>query len=478
MTDDPIGGSFGIFPSITICNNFPFSMDKINRLKLPTIDEFYTKVDKAAEAIGGSNRFLEGIKSIGGYFSYLGINNVKKVAHKKDELFLECKVILLEGYLNDYRNCTTTLLSRVDRYLHPDYFACYTIRPLYNESYSDGLTSLLLNGLQTVLHLKESGENLSFNGSKGAKFTVHQPDAWFNVKIHGHDVRPSSMTTAQIAGSADVKLEKPYGNCYNSSFIEPVKTLEGYNLMYSSSACYALCKLKAIAENCQCIDPYQLISPDHINKYRNYSLCHKLPDVITKESIEKFVNRLQCREREVLKAEKTCIPTCRPPCLRMVYKVDLGEGIWPDKRQVMSVYEGLILNKVFHKDYLDYYDIFKKWSTTKEPSDILLNKKNRLEKNLILLKFYWMSQTGYFSRIDQKVYDAADLFSQIGGILNLWTGITFILLVEIFEFLYRLFMLKTAKKAEERLGTSLQRTRTALNLIRTDKTRCTTGRRN
>lgn len=49
-----------------------------------------------------------------------------------------------------------------------------------------------------------------------------------------------------------------------------------------------------------------------------------------------------------------------------------------------------------------------------------------------------MSQTGYFSRADKAVYDSADLFSQIGGILNLWTGITFILLVEIFEFLYRL----------------------------------------
>lgn len=69
----------------------------------------------------------------------------------------------------------------------------------------------------------------------------------------------------------------------------------------------------------------------------------------------------------------------------MVYKVDIGEGVWPDKRQVMSVYEGLIFNKTSHKYYPEYEKIYKDWSKTRSANALPMGE-DKLEKNLILVR--------------------------------------------------------------------------------------------
>lgn len=91
------------------------------------------------------------------------------------------------------------------------------------------------------------------------------------------------------------------------------------------------------------------------------------------------------REKEIIKVEKSCISSCKPPCQKMVYKVDIGEGVWPDKRQVMSVYEGLIFNKTSHKYYPEYEKIYKDWSKTRSANALPMGE-DKLEKNLILVR--------------------------------------------------------------------------------------------
>ena len=415
-----------ISPKYTICNLSPLSTDKSRYDEISNLQNYFEKVINVTKCVGCPRILLAARRKLRralwtpwGYGQYIGQEAVKKVGHQKKDFIIDCKALIDDEVVYPSTPCDEIFVMMHD--LSTIYFNCYTLtykKNLHPDVRVKGVTLVVY--LDNPFHEDFSEfEHFDMLTGEGAIVAVNPGEDLPIMHLTGLDVAPGRHTTVRIRATERTRMDKPQGYCRKNmpaQFIQPYA--DKRKLEYSSNKCINMCLATAVARLCGCND---------------YSLLHVVP------AVGRFVANKSCADIRVgqtllfrwtacsahVKSEHrvACSKLCPLPCIEKIYRAEITSSRWPPfaKRQLL-------------------YDVMKSRGIIHESMpEQLLNQSVYTTNAYNFLKVsIRIDNLNHVEVEDKEKNTLAGFFSQLGGTLNLWTGITVFVLVEIIETLYRL----------------------------------------
>ena len=397
-----IGEVISLFPMVTICNLNPFvteysveylkNISEINNLTYNLVHKKDWKglIEQKHEMLTYANKHT------------LSDNIKKKFGYRINETILRCTFNLVNCNLNtdfdwiynaDYGNCFrfNTLkkdlklksVSRIGKHygLSLDLFVGYN-KTLYNSIFGEG-AHIFLNNQTDKLN-------------------------------DGIDISVGFQTNIGVNRLFVKKKEEPYSDCkrVNSSKSESifVKKLIETGEAYRQADCFDFCVKEYIFEKCNC-NHSESNHPDELID------CH------TKEELDCF-SKISKNMNQSFLEDGNCIKECPIECDSVQYQMTISQIDYPTEELAdLMKQDPIIRGKFNHSIPLTYKD---------------------LKKSLASLNIYY-DELGYKIIKELPAQYLLSLVSNIGGIIGLFLGISFVSVFEIFE----LFLLIAKKVYDE-----------------------------
>ena len=134
---------------------------------------------------------------------------------------------------------------------------------------------------------------------------------------------------------------------------------------------------------------------------------------------------------------------CRPRCSEVGYTYTVTESKWPAPKYYQSFLESEILDRTDRmelKAYTQLWDVMNSVNKT----DSSATNYNFIGENFARLNVYLRDLESFY-REQQVSYPLSNLFSDIGGTLGLWMGLSLLTLIELFQLMIRLGLVMCGK---------------------------------
>ena len=200
--------------------------------------------------------------------------------------------------------------------------------------------------------------------------------------------------------------------------------------MYS---CISACYQKAVEEECKCIMAFYGATATKVNLSET-PFCLDLSD-----EYDAIANRTECLHEVMATKYLECSEKeCHSPCKEYKYDKNSYSAKWPRKSQQIPFYYKYIEDF----SYEPKFEIFKTITQLHEKGNIsevnrLLHQSTIIEDNFLKLSVY-LSSIDVVTVSDHVGVTVYDLLAKIGGTLNLYSGISFILIVEVIDLIYNI----------------------------------------
>ena len=414
---------------ILLCNINPFSTASLNRtLELWTsyqkriLEWTSTDAEDSREEVISVNSIRqELLKGHSGFYQHIGSEEASELSHTWRSFVISCKVHFLDGVMEKSIPCAQGSI-RVERSMHKDYFNCYRIfgRETKSSRPATGMSFLLyIDDLHASI--KKSGLS-SENKGKGAILTIGERGTFLNPNTDGIEILPGYVSTIKFEPVHRKRLPKPHGGCVHRNSYEGHKddtsAHQAYKMTYTyiEEACLSACIEYNIIQTCKCKDvgQYGIL----LDVYKNISMCGD-----SNQGKEVFLDKMLCVQTWRSKFRKQCLVKCPPPCRDKIFdktvtylelsQEQIEEKLKQEKQRssVPGLYN-LDDDEVFHYE------------------------------NINRSKFVWVylkrEKTSYFVIEDTVGMTISDWLAKVGGAMNLWSGITVFVFVEIVDMLCRL----------------------------------------
>ncbi|GFT58735.1 FMRFamide-activated amiloride-sensitive sodium channel [Nephila pilipes] len=290
------------------------------------------------------------------------------------------------------------------------------------------------SGLDITLNL-EVPDYSPITSSIGARIVVHEANAQPEPEDYGFNINPGFETSVAIQQISMHRLPHPYRDrCYS---------YEGQSLRFprNQEDCIRKCIQSRNLHQCGCKDPF-------LPSAYSSNLC----DLLNKTSV--------CCLEEVMKSlSKGDTPCpCPLPCESTRFEMTISAAEWParsyynafmkdEEIPLPSPCENMI--RVEKTDFTDHNDSFSgsNFLPFLRSSFNMLNQKRNCinmcvdeEKQEYLSKKSQIAKLKVFyktleksSYIQEPMFQESELFSQLGGQLGLWLGISLVALFECIE---------------------------------------------
>lgn len=162
------------------------------------------------------------------------------------------------------------------------------------------------------------------------------------------------------------------------------------------------------------------------------------------------IRNLGCRgELRRNKAALAC--ACLEACESYTYKSSASSVPWPDEARQIALYRQLIAPRYPELEpFKVYQEIGDLMKTNKTEAFYRLRSIKLIENNFLQLNVFLARSTTIVHR-EHMITTFAQVTGDFGGILNLWTGISFVTVIQMVELLY---VLLGRKKASRRVPRS------------------------
>ena len=382
------------FPTVTICNVNPLTSKQAEQLieKISYVNTemnvsiFASTFDIFSSFIGYLNDFI-----------YLAQSNAFAHDISNDERkTLGNLPIILKCTFNE-QSCGSDQLK-----WHYDASMGNCLR--FNSGFELDLMRSLNSGRAGGLHLEliileaENKYVSLFSYSEGLRVFIHNSS--FDIReSEGVDVPLSKATNIAIKRTFVSKQASPYSDCvdidsYNSEF---VKFIKDSARTYRQIDCFDLCLQKKIIQSCGC---YEVRYP----RLYNHSTGCNIKDLY-------WCSRNVSQTFRTNQIDPECVAKCPLECDSVKYGLSLSSSTYPSKQNA------------------EFYAI-------KYPSYSYGLLKNRsVEMNI------YYSDLSYTLISESPKTSVIDLFSNIGGTMGLYIGVSFLSFVEIVEALLEIIFI-------------------------------------
>ena len=341
-----------VIPTITLCNENPFSSLKLanESLETQTLDEYYVFIDQATQCPGcnsTTHREMQNVRSLlrnpGAYFENLGHVAAETVSHDLNEFLMECKEVIYFGMKFVERQCTDLISIRLQNEV--DYFNCYRIEAKHEYDYEK---YGFLAGLSAVLYLDNIASDIAYENritdetinrysavrKYGAIVTPTHFEGYPFVKQDGIHLAPGMSGYIKLYLEKKTRLPEPHGDCVPTS-------LEAYEYI---KMCMSDCYQKFIRNQCNCTDARMVKHMDTKQKEFCLSLNHY--------SIPAMLERYSCATRQFTVDNLVrCTKKCPSACSEISYTTETSFTKWPSHDTMKAFYQDYIANKTFEPKF-------------------------------------------------------------------------------------------------------------------------------
>ncbi|XP_074644233.1 FMRFamide-activated amiloride-sensitive sodium channel-like [Tubulanus polymorphus] len=422
------------FPSVTLCNIKAMSTtQKYDVMLRNTSSKFYVYTQKLKEfayflennATHIGSKELEKLKNLyeamrtpEGYFTYIGPEEAKLAGQTAQDMILSCKFNFMPC---SWQNFTY--------YQHPTFYNCYTFNGKMTKDSLVTRTTGPMAGLSLIIYL-EADVNGILNGSYyksspvenagGLRVVVHSPQTRPAPVDSGVDVPPGYSTSAKVNVINMERLSAPVGNCTNQVYQPKLPTF-----YYNRETCMLLCQQEYVMKKCGCQTstlptPLNIKSDYCGNGFNLTRLNEKYKCVMT--ALRDFAcndtGRTQCY--------------CNQRCLESVYRTDVSYSYWP-----LDYYQASFFNTYVRQN--PNRNGLKAYKNLSNFTDDELIKGGHIRRNFLRFNIF-MQELSVEQRREKQGYELQNLFSDIGGTLGLWIGVSIITIIELIELLIKVVM--------------------------------------
>ena len=422
------------FPYVTVCNQEPISQSAAIEMSLNPnsslnqyIGEYMAKLEElnAFENATGI-AIADLLESPTGIGSNLNTEDLIYLGHSRENFILSCT----------YRSAPCDMVNDFQMFTSADYYNCYTFtgevsaaaKPAQPEPASGLSLILYMENVIDGLDSSNVGKYNAFSSSQnsnGLRVHVHENGTLPMPMAGGFDVLPGYSTSVSLKSERVTKLDEPYGECTSNSSLWGAS-----QYAYSHEACLEICLVNFVFEHCGCIDKNYYI-PSYIPLDSN-DYCFKFS-----VDFDLFVARLECISEKALEfASSSSVKAscrCEEPCEMYQYDVTISQSRWPGRLYISDMYTKYVMKHENAANLTAYQQLLQEFQDVNRSSDF----RQLVYENFARLNVYF--QNTNLHEISQKPsYSFGNLWSNIGGTIGLWAGLSVITVIEVTFFLIRL----------------------------------------
>ena len=444
---------FAMCPAITICNLNPFTGNAsslIQSLGLPGLQAFselVLDVTNCTDCSGENKKLLHRVRNdlltSHGYYTYIGKEMALQLAHQRDDLILDCHMHLREGFRSYKEQCNIN--ADMEPFTDFSFFKCWILNAAVNTSINHPQT-----GVGLALHLDNHfGEHYDYLNMRhdygqhlGALVVVHEPGTPPMLRRDSYYLPPGGFFDIKVDITHHTREPNPYGDCREAPLL-----LEGTSWRYSVDGCISVCMEKKIADQCKCRSLFTLNLME--DTFAGLPYCAN-PAVGTAALLENSICDERIREFQYQECEEECPHACE----ETKYTPKISQAVWPPDPFHDIFYDDYVRNRTYEFRYTDLSKYIQSSTGTHLEKEYL---RSLVSRNFLHADIYVGSNT-YLRLTDTPKITPSGFLSQLGGMLNLFAGISIVIVSEIIDALIRL-CLKDPEKPKRISVMSLTSTR-------------------
>ena len=395
---------------------------------IPVIDEFGDALDEFARCPGCTDedkqrsvKVADDLKHVGGYYQYIGTNNSRLIGHNAGMFIVQCHSLHLKGFNLATEDCnvivTITPLST------PDYFNCYQLsldRAKNPDNFYLGISLVLF--IDNFPSMSVPTE-FSVDKSLGVRVSVDSPNSVPFNKVDTIAVPPGRWSHVEVTQEVRERLREPYGSCADDVTLV---NSHGVSKTYTMRACISICVEDHILSECNCLDASMM---NLLTEFRAAStIGMKYCEDVT-QSNSQFFSNVDCAERVRAKVLKTCSTNCSFSCDEIIYETSTSQAGWPKSYDMPSFYRNFIKYRPYQAQFVD-------------ESEWAMKPQTELVKDNFVRLSVYHGDYRYKNFNQSAAITTSNFLSRLGGALNLWSGITIILFMEIVDLVYQFVSIK------------------------------------
>ncbi|XP_046560778.1 degenerin mec-10-like [Haliotis rubra] len=286
--------------------------------------------------------------------------------------------------------------------IHPSsaYGNCYTLENYDFVSFRSGPAY----GLELILFL-ETDEYISTIASGiGAQFLIHGTNTWPDPEVDGTSVSATMETNIGMRMLEIHRLGGLYGDCDDGTAFKA-----RYGMEYTRKSCQTFCVHERIINRCGCYDELKETLYENINSSmpgRKVHPCRTREEAACLLQIESRweTGLFQCN--------------CFNPCHETLYEKTTHTRMWPS-----DAYASMLVQYLCNNKNETECERFEKMAS------------RELIRNFMKINIFF-EDLNFENITETPAYEDVQFYSDIGGTVGLWVGLSVLSLAEVLQFLW------------------------------------------
>ena len=394
-----------VFPTLQVCNANPIWMLR----SLPETKSFdsysnlVTQVTKCRNCSKEDSTVLNDVReeliSFKAYTQYIGLHRIMNVSQNYTDFMAECAAFKKGSHIST--DCKE--IASIDIVPSCEHLLCLELTFPKDVTKHKVSMTFFIDSYTPDTFEYNNAASVSDATSTGVVYSIHH-----------HDVIPTSsdadipLQSAPPGMLTTVTMEKEL----YSRLPDPGETCVSQGAHYSQDKCFGECLQRGFLRLCNCT----FLTPlGESSTPAPPCLSVELPQA-------DLLRNQRCSSRVKKSLIKEC-SYCKHACSEVKYKTLVSYTKWPLPQQYTALYHRVIKSK----PYSDKFKILSKTNTSR-----LCDARYLVEDNFVKINFI-LDSTHYYELKEVPKYTVFSFLGTLGGALNLWTGITVVVVIEILE---------------------------------------------
>ena len=303
-----------------------------------------------------------------------------------------------------------------------DFGYCITFHPPPSSTVTTGFSAILfLDASSFVTQMPMLPTGLGNMFTEGARIVLHRQHTQ-PILTEGLNIEAGDHATVSMRLERSQRLGPPYSECQSDAKVDmcwPDQAMA--KIGYGKRQCEDYCFQKDLRDKCDCVTGTKLSTP---TMRHNVSFCGQVED-----PLDVFTN-LKYLE-DVIDCFNSILPTtCPMPCLQDRYDMTLYRSDWPHPAYQLAFYDEHIKDKPYAQDFAVYENISAMGNT--KAAFYRLTELDLIHRNFLQVNVIWKVDSLTFLQ-EHADMGLEGLIGTLGGVLNLWVGISFTTVIEVLE---------------------------------------------
>ena len=404
-------------PDVTVCNQNPLTAySGYTGITWKDYIEMVSSI--SSENIEGKHRAPKG------YVEYLGPQAVVNDS-SKHKFIIDCvyRHTLKRKKYHECRNATTL------RYFPSAiYGQCYTVS-LNKRRPMELLLTLYLGEVNAPM-MPYVAEN---RASQGVTVAIHEHRT-MPILDYANFASAGKLTSFNVKKTFYKRLQDSSDPCReNGTKDSGIQDFLGQQYAYSQMGCLHKVQQTAVLEACHCIHSDLSVLPTN-QTLEEVHFCGATNTNVTQET----ETENDCVQNITRSTWRKVRQSCTVPCNETYHSVTVSSSSWPAIAAQLSFYEHYIRNESYAEHFAVYENIYTNFLNTSDEQRAKseLAKCSLIEKNFAKIEIV-PEIRGELYKVAYQI-SLCSLVASIGGNLNLWSGISAVIIIEVLDLFIKL----------------------------------------